>query len=179
MSTAALERRPIPGFGTLFKKYVLVFDGPLALIIFLILMASMVTMYSAGIDFPGRMEDHLRNSILAFLIMWAAALMPTSALMRLAVPIYTLGIILLVAVATFGLLRNGARRWVDIGIVIQPSELIKISLPLMLAWYFQKHEGKIGWPQFVVATILLLIPVVLILEQPDLGTALLVLASGF
>ncbi len=179
MNTRALERRPVPGLGSLLKQYVLVFDGPLALIIFLILSASIVTMYSAGIDFPGRLEDHLRNTILAFIVMWVTALMPPPVLMRLAVPLYTLGLILLAAVAAFGLIRNGARRWVDVGIVIQPSELIKISLPLMLAWYFQKHEGKLGWRQFIVATIILMVPVAFILKQPDLGTSLLVLASGF
>ncbi len=179
MNTRALERQQVPNFGTLFKKYILVFDGPLALIIFLILSAGTITMYSAGIDFPGRLEDHVRNTVLAFGIMWITALMPPSVLMRLAVPLYTLGIVLLVGVAMFGLIRNGARRWIDVGIVIQPSELIKISLPLMLAWYFQRREGQIRWPQFIVATILLLIPVGFILRQPDLGTSLLVLASGF
>ena len=179
MNTRALERQQVPSFGALFKKYILVFDGPLALIIFLILSAGTVTMYSAGIDFPGRLEDHVRNIVLAFGIMWITALMPPSALMRLAVPLYTLGIALLLGVAMFGLIRNGARRWIDVGIVIQPSELIKISLPLMLAWYFQRREGQIRWPQFIVATVLLLIPVGFILRQPDLGTALLVLASGF
>lgn len=179
MNSTALQRTEVPTFGAMFKKYVLVFDGPLALIIFLIISAGTVTMYSAGIDFPGRMEDHMRNTILAFGIMWVTAMLPPAALMRMAVPLYTVGVALLIAVAMFGLIKKGARRWVDVGVVIQPSEILKIALPLMLAWYFQKREGKTRWLEFAVATVLMLIPVYLIMRQPDLGTSLLVLASGF
>jgi rod shape determining protein RodA len=179
MNSNALQRTEVPTFGAMFRKYVLVFDAPLALIIFLIISAGTVTMYSAGIDFPGRLEDHMRNTILAFGIMWVTAMLPPAVLMRLAVPLYTVGVALLIAVATFGLIKKGARRWVDIGVVIQPSEILKIALPLMLAWYFQKREGKIRWTEFAFATVLMLIPVGLIMRQPDLGTSLLVLASGF
>src|SRR5204863_6713305 len=61
----------------------------------------------------------------------------------------------------------------------QPSELMKIALPLMLAWYFQKFEGRIGWKDFIFAGVLIVAPVYLIKRQPDLGTALLIAASGF
>jgi len=104
--------------------------------------------------------------------------MPTQLLMRIAVPLYTVGVALLIAVAMFGLIRKGARRWLNVGMVIQPSEIMKIAMPLMLAWYFQKREGVIKWFDFVVALIMLGIPVGLIAKQPDLGTALLVLAAG-
>jgi rod shape determining protein RodA len=161
------------------KPYFLVFDGPLALIIFLILSTGLVTLYSAGIDFPGRVEDQIRNIVLSFIVMWVAANIPPQTLMRFAVPLYTLGVTLLIAVALFGLVKKGARRWVNIGVVIQPSELMKIAMPLMLAWFFQKREGSIRWTEFLVAAICLAIPVGLILRQPDLGTALLVLAAGF
>ncbi|WP_293778873.1 rod shape-determining protein RodA [uncultured Oxalicibacterium sp.] len=161
------------------KPYVAVFDGPLMVIVGLILLTSSVTLYSAGIDFPGRIEDHLRNILISLLMMWITALVPPQKLMRLAVPLYVLGIVLLVAVAAFGLIRNGARRWVDIGVVIQPSEIMKIAMPLMLAWFFQKREGLTRWREFVIAGLLLLVPVALIMRQPDLGTALLVLAAGF
>ncbi len=161
------------------KSYLNVFDGPLALILFLICSVGIVTLYSAGIDFPGRVEDQLRNIIVAFVIMWIAANIPPQTLMRFAVPIYTFGVALLVAVAVFGLVKKGARRWINIGVVIQPSEIMKIAMPLMLAWFFQKREGMIRWREFLVATILLAIPVGLIARQPDLGTAILVLAAGF
>jgi rod shape determining protein RodA len=161
------------------KPFFTVFDGSLALIIFLILATGVVAMYSAGINYPGRIEDHLRNIIISFVVLWIAALIPPQTLMRFAVPIYTVGVALLIAVAMFGLIRKGARRWVNVGIVIQPSEILKIAVPLMLAWYFQKRENMIRWTDFVVAAILLVIPVVLIMKQPDLGTSLLVAAAGF
>ncbi|MEO8407277.1 MAG: rod shape-determining protein RodA [Oxalobacteraceae bacterium] len=161
------------------KPFLNVFDGPLALIVFLILATGIVTVYSAGIDFPGRIEDHLRNILIAFGVLWIAANIPPQTLMRFAVPIYTLGITLLVAVALFGMVKKGARRWIDLGVVIQPSEIMKIAMPLMLAWFFQRREGTIRWKDFMIAGLLLIIPVALIAKQPDLGTALLVLAAGF
>jgi rod shape determining protein RodA len=81
-------------------------------------------------------------------------------------------------VALFGLTKKGARRWLNIGVVIQPSEIMKIAMPLMLAWWFQKREGQLRPLDFLVAGLLLLVPVGLIMRQPDLGTALLVLSTG-
>ena len=161
------------------KPRLTVFDGPLALIIFLILSTGIITLYSAGIDFPGRVEDQLRNILIAFIVMWIAANVSPQTLMRFAVPIYTAGVALLIAVALFGMVKKGARRWLNVGMVIQPSEIMKIAMPLMLAWFFQKREGMLGWREFLVAGLLLALPVGLIMKQPDLGTALLVLAAGF
>ena len=161
------------------KPHLTVFDGPLSLIIFLILSLGIVALYSAGIDFPGRVEDQLRNILIAFVVMWAAANVSPQTLMRFAVPIYSFGIALLIAVAVFGLVKKGARRWINLGLVIQPSEIMKIAVPLMLAWFFQKREGAVQWQHFVIAALLLAIPVGLIARQPDLGTAILVLAAGF
>jgi rod shape determining protein RodA len=98
--------------------------------------------------------------------------------MPLAVPLYVMGVTLLIAVAVFGITKKGARRWVNVGVVIQPSEILKIAMPLMLAWWFQKREGQLRPLDFVVATVLLALPVALIVRQPDLGTAILVLAAG-
>ncbi len=162
-----------------FKRYVTVLDGPLALIIFLIASTGLITLYSAGIDFPGRIEDQLRNILLGFIIMWIAASVPQPILMRFVVPLYTIGVALLLAVAMFGLIRKGARRWLNVGVVIQPSEIMKIAVPMMLAWFFQRREGRLGWREFLGATVLLGVPAALIMKQPDLGTALLVTASGF
>ena len=156
----------------------MVFDGPLAILIFLIMSVGIVTLYSAGIDFPGRVEDQLRNIVVAFVVMWIAANVPPQTLMRFAVPLYTIGVSLLIAVAFFGIVKKGARRWINIGMVVQPSEILKIAMPLMLAWYFQKREGAIGWREFIVAAVILILPIGFIVKQPDLGTAMLVLAAG-
>ena len=98
--------------------------------------------------------------------------------MALAVPLYVLGVALLVAVAVFGITKKGARRWLNVGVVIQPSEIMKIAMPLMLAWWFQKREGQLRPLDFLAAGALLAVPAALIMKQPDLGTALLVLAAG-
>ncbi|WP_287965785.1 rod shape-determining protein RodA, partial [Diaphorobacter sp.] len=103
---------------------------------------------------------------------------PPQRLMMLAVPLYTLGVALLVGVALFGITKKGAQRWINVGVVIQPSELLKIATPLMLAWWFQKREGQLRALDFVVAGALLMVPVGLIMKQPDLGTSLLVMAAG-
>lgn len=160
------------------RPYINVFDGPLAIIIFLIMSAGIITLYSAGIDFPGRVEDQLRNMLIAFLVMWVVATVPPQTLMRIAVPLYVLGVSLLIAVAVFGIVKNGSRRWINLGMVVQPSELMKIAMPLMLAWYFQQREGQLRWREFIVAAFILILPVAFILKQPDLGTAMLVLAAG-
>ncbi|MES2324585.1 MAG: rod shape-determining protein RodA [Pseudomonadota bacterium] len=161
------------------KPYLMVFDAPLVMIIVLLLCTSMVTMYSAGIEFPGRVEAQMRNIVIAFAVMWVAALVPPQTLMRLAVPIYAAGVALLIAVFLFGVSKKGAQRWLYIGFDFQPSEIMKIAMPLMLAWYFQHKAGLVRWHSFLVAAVLLAVPVGIIQKQPDLGTSLLVLASGF
>jgi rod shape determining protein RodA len=98
--------------------------------------------------------------------------------MTLAVPVYTVGLALLVAVALFGLTKKGAQRWLNVGVVIQPSEIMKIGMPLMLSWWFQKREGQLRPLDFMVASLILFIPVGLIVKQPDLGTAILVMSAG-
>src|SRR3977135_2794225 len=110
------------------------FDRPLALIVFLLLCVGIVTLYSASLDVPGRVEDQLRNIMLTFALMWILANVPPTTLMSFAVPRYPGGMSLLTAVAMFGLTRKGAKRWLNVGVVIQPSELMKIAMPLMLAW---------------------------------------------
>lgn len=154
------------------------FDGPLAFAVFLLACAGMLTMYSSGYDHGTRFEDHGRNMLIAATIMFVVAQIPPQRLMAVAVPLYTVGVALLIAVALFGITKKGARRWLNVGVTIQPSEILKIAMPLMLAWWFQKREGQLRPLDFGVAGILLAVPVGLIMKQPDLGTALLVLAAG-
>ncbi|MEI8157992.1 MAG: rod shape-determining protein RodA [Burkholderiales bacterium] len=154
------------------------FDGPLAFAVFLLACAGMLTMYSSGFDHGTRFEDHGRNMLIAASIMFVVAQVPPQRLMALAVPLYIAGVSLLVAVAIFGITKKGARRWINVGVTIQPSEILKIAMPLMLAWWFQKREGQLRPLDFGVAAVLLGMPVALIMKQPDLGTALLILAAG-
>ena len=154
------------------------FDGPLAFAVFLLACLGMLIMYSSGYDHGTRFVDHGRNMLIAGVIMFVVAQIPPSKLMAWAVPVYTVGVILLVAVALFGITRKGSTRWLNLGIVIQPSEILKIALPLMLAAWFQKREGQLRPFDFAVSLLILGIPVLLIMKQPDLGTSLLVLAAG-
>ena len=154
------------------------FDGPLSLAILLLAGAGLLTMYSAGFDHGTRFVDHGRNMLIAFGILFVVAQVPPQKLMALAVPLYLVGVALLVATAIFGITKKGATRWLNLGMVIQPSEILKIAMPLMLAWWFQRREGQLRAPDFVVALLLLGVPVGLIVKQPDLGTAILVLSAG-
>ncbi|MFC5498676.1 rod shape-determining protein RodA [Caenimonas terrae] len=154
------------------------FDGPLAFAVFLLACAGLLTMYSSGYDHGSRFVDHARNMLLAGFIMFVVAQVPPQRLMSFAVPLYVLGVGLLIAVAVFGVTKKGAKRWLNIGVVIQPSEILKIAMPLMLAWWFQKREGQLRPLDFIVAGLLLAVPVALIVKQPDLGTAILVLSAG-
>ncbi len=154
------------------------FDGPLAFAVFMLAGIGLLTMYSSGYDHGTRFMDHGRNMLIAGFIMFVVAQVPPQRLMSFAVPLYVLGVTLLIAVAIFGITKKGARRWINVGVVIQPSEILKIAVPLMLAWWFQKREGQLRPLDFLVAGALLLLPVALIMKQPDLGTALLVLAAG-
>ncbi|MGC1174323.1 rod shape-determining protein RodA [Polaromonas sp.] len=154
------------------------FDGPLAFAVFLLACAGLMIMYSSGFDHGTRFVDHGRNMLIAGAIMFVVAQIPPQRLMAFAVPLYVAGVALLVAVAIFGITKKGAKRWINLGIVIQPSEILKIAMPLMLAWWFQKREGQLRPFDFLVACLLLVVPVGLIMKQPDLGTSLLVLAAG-
>jgi len=133
------------------------FDGPLAFAVFLLASAGLLIMYSSGFDHGSRFADHGRNMLIAGFIMFVVAQIPPQRLMSLAVPLYLFGVALLIAVAVFGITKKGARRWLNVGVVIQPSEILKIAM---------------------VAGLLLVVPVGLIMKQPDLGTSLLVLAAG-
>lgn len=154
------------------------FDWWLLLVIALLAGTGLLAMYSAGYDHGTRFADHARNMLLAAAILFGIAQIPPPRLMLAALPLYALGVALLLAVLLFGITKKGATRWVNVGVVIQPSELLKIAMPLMLAWWFQRREGQIRAWDFVIAFGLLALPAALILKQPDLGTALLVLASG-
>ena len=152
-------------------------DGPLMLVVLGILGFATVVMVSAS---PERLGTLGLNIAVAFAVMWVAASLPPQRMMSIALPIYILGVLLLVGVALFGDVSKGARRWLNIGVArIQPSELMKIAMPLMLAWYFQCREGMLRVRDFFIAASLLLVPVGLIAKQPDLGTAVLVAAAGF
>ena len=163
-------------FTRLFTEHI---DGPLLGAVLLLMGVGLTVLYSASNAGWARVSSQMVNLLVALTVMWVVANVPPHFLMRLAAPLFILGVILLVGVAVKGDIVNGARRWLNIGVTrIQPSELMKIAAPLMLAWYFHHYEGTLRASNFVVGAILLLVPVGLIARQPDLGTAVLILASG-
>lgn len=153
-------------------------DPVMVAILILISVISLVTMYSASTDRPDRFAQHIRNLMICWGVIVALAYTPPKVFMRAAVPVYVSGVVLLVAVALFGEIRLGARRWI---FGFQPSELLKIGVPMMIAFYFHNLgnvQGKQLWKAFGVATMLFVVPFLLIAKQPDLGTGLLVAAAG-
>ena len=168
------------GFGmvrNLMQRLIAPIDPPLMAIAGLLLLLAVGVMGSAS---PERLNAQLLNVAVALVVMRIMAQVPPQRLMHLAVPVYLVGLMLLVAVALFGDVSKGARRWLNLGFMrAQPSELMKIAMPLLLAWYFQQRETMPRLRDYAIATFLLLLPIALIARQPDLGTAILVLAAGF
>ncbi len=155
-------------------------DGPLMAAIALTVALGLTVVYSASGASVDRVVSQGRNLALAVAALWLLAQVHPQTLMRVALPAYAIGLALLVGVALFGEVRNGARRWLNLGVTtIQPSEVMKIAVPLVLAWYFHRHEEGLRLRDFAIAGIILALPVGLIVRQPDLGTALLIFASGF
>jgi len=155
-------------------------DWPLMVILFLLASAGLVVMHSAVGGTDWRFADQVRNFAVALAAMWIVAMIPPHIIIRLAVPIYVLGVLLLLGVMFFGETSKGATRWLNLGLTrIQPSEIMKIAAPLILVWYFQSREGSVRVLDFFIASVLLAVPFLLIVKQPDLGTALLVFGAGF
>ena len=140
----------------------------------------LVVLYSASGADLGKVLSQLRNLVFAYAAMWILAATPPHKIERVVFPVYGIALVALIAVALFGETSHGARRWLHLGpFRLQPSELMKIALPLALAGYFEWRGKTITWRDFAVASLLLLIPVAFVVRQPDLGTALLIASSGF
>jgi rod shape determining protein RodA len=154
-------------------------DGWLFGAMLMLMLVSLVTIFSASNQSLARISGQLINMTAALTIMYIVANISPHVYQRVALPAYVVGLLLLVCVALFGEVVNGARRWLHVGVTrIQPSELMRIAVPLVLAWYFDRFEAGLRLRNFAVAAALLLIPVGLIVRQPDLGTALMIGASG-
>jgi rod shape determining protein RodA len=155
-------------------------DSTLLVLLLSLSMVGLAVLYSASYDVPGRIATQLVSLTIALTAMWIVAQVSPQTMMRFAVPAYVVGLGFLIAVALAGDVVNGARRWLHVGVTrFQPSEMMKLALPLMLAWYFHKNESTLRWRDYFVAGFLLLVPLGLILRQPDLGTAGLVGTAGF
>lgn len=144
------------------------------------MLVGLFVLYSASGQSLERVLAQAVNIAVALGAMWLIANVQPQHIERAALPLYLVGVLLLIGVALFGEVSHGARRWLNLGITkIQPSEIMRLAMPMMIAWYFSKREASLSIVDFIIAGILLLVPVALIMKQPDLGTALLISASGF
>lgn len=157
---------------------ILRFDLMLLAIVMCLITIGFITLFSAGYSFPWRIEDQIRNLIVAAGAMFATSLIPVKWIRRVALPCFAVGCLLLLVTAVAGITVKGATRWLNVGIRIQPSEIMKLAVPMMLAWYYWKRSESLAWWDHVVAFGLLLIPAIFIMRQPDLGTAILVSIAG-
>ncbi len=139
---------------------------------------SLFLLYSADGQEFGQLENKTLHTVIGFILLWVVAKVPPKTIAKWALPIYAVGVVLLIGVEIAGVTVNGSTRWLDLGIRIQPSEIMKIGLPMMVAWFFQRFEGRLRWWHYLAALGLMAVPVALILKQPDLGTATLIMASG-
>ncbi len=161
------------------RPLVAVLDAPFMSLFLGIATVSCLIQFSAGYDFDGRFLGHIRNLGIAVLIMWVVAHITPGQFERIALPLFVFGVLLLIAVALVGDVSKGARRWLNIGVTrIQPSELMKIAMPMMLAWLVHRYDGLRTVRQWTLALLVLAIPTGFILAQPDLGTAILVCTAG-
>ena len=160
----------------LWQRLIAPLDPPLMALAALLLGYALLVLASAS---PERLTSQALNMLVALVVMRLVAQVPPQKMMHFALSVFVVGVLLLIAVALFGDISKGARRWLNIGFMrIQPSEIMKIAMPLMLAWYFQRHETTLRLREYAVATLVLVLPVGLIAKQPDLGTAILVFAAG-
>ena len=162
------------------RHRVFIFDPWLSTVLLAISLISLVTMYSAAGEGSERLVVHARNLGMAVMITWLVASLDPRHLRAVAIPIYLVGLALLFGVELMGITAKGAKRWLDLGFTrIQPAELMKIAIPLMLAWFFHISQNRLR-SRYVhlMAIMLLVLPVALVGRQPDLGTAILIGSAG-
>ncbi|UCH53314.1 MAG: rod shape-determining protein RodA [Pseudomonadota bacterium] len=141
---------------------------------------SLMVIYSATGKNLNATGAHFLRIVLGFIVLLIAAQIPPQTLERWAPYIFAVGIALLLAVAFKGVVGKGAQRWLSLGFIrFQPSEIMKLAVPMMAAWYLSRANLPPTWWRLALAALVVLVPVVIIARQPDLGTAVLVAAGGF
>ncbi len=154
-------------------------DLPLFICLLLISLLSFVILYSAGNQETALLVRQAFRVGLAYLLMAVLAHINPYQFKRYSAVLFGIGIVLLIAVFIMGHTGKGATRWLDLGSFrFQPSEMLKITTPMMVAWYLADYALPPKPQQLLIASILILIPALLIAKQPDLGTAILVASSG-
>lgn len=161
------------------KRRLLHIDWPLFAALVTLSLVGLMMLYSASGQHTDTVIRQSIHMLIAYCVMFVAAQVPPNILRYWAPVLFWIGTALLVAVLLFGDTGKGAQRWLDVGFFrFQPSELMKIAVPMMVAWYLADAHLPPTWRHFLTATILILFPVILITQQPDLGTSLLIASAG-
>ena len=167
---------PLGDLGHVMRRMKL--DGPLLGGLLLICALGLVVLYSAVGENQRLWVSQLVRLGVALIGMFIVAQLPPDFLRRWTPWGYAAGLALLILVLTTGEVSQGARRWLDLGIRFQPSEIMKLAVPMMAAWYLHERPIPPRFGALLVMAVIIVVPTILIARQPDLGTALLVAASG-
>ncbi|MDC0999602.1 rod shape-determining protein RodA [Methylophilaceae bacterium] len=162
------------------EKYKKRIDIPLLAITFFIIFMGLVTLSGSNLDTSHIIINQVINIFVGLIIFTILIFTNPRILFSYAPILFLITIFLLILVHFFGVESNGAKRWLTFGVFnLQPSELMKITLPLMIAWLYQRYQNKISLRLHFTAIFLICIPVYLVLLQPDLGTSIMIALSGF
>ena len=177
VTSASRTRRTLTGAARVLSA--LKIDGPLVVGLALIAVYGLIVLYSASGQNAGTIVRTIMRLILGTVAMLVLARVNPNFLRRTSPWLYALGILLLLVVAAIGHIGMGAQRWLDLGIIrFQPSELMKLAVPMMCAWYLQERPLPPRWLTLGLLSGLILVPVGLVAMQPDLGTAALIAIAG-
>src|SRR3954462_1678554 len=156
-----MDGGPLP-FRRLGLRLVEGIDGTLMVLMLALSMLGLLALFSASYEIPARVASQVMNLAVAVAAMWLVAQVPPQTMMRFALPAYVVGVAFLLAVALFGDVVNGARRWLHVGVTrFQPSEMMKLAMPMMLAWYFHRRESALKLRDFALGALLLAVPLAL------------------
>ncbi len=153
-------------------------DLPLISGLLLLSAIGLITLYSAGNQNMDLIWRQVTRLGIAFSVLLIMAQIPPEMLRRWVRPIFIVGLLMLIAVIATGTVGKGAQRWLDLGFRFQPSELMKLAVPMMVAWYLHEKPLPLWNRHLLIALIIVLIPTLLIAKQPDLGTSILIASSG-
>ena len=154
-------------------------DAVLLAALSLLIFLGLTTLYSASGANEEQVIRQAVHFIIGLLLIVLFSQIPSKTLRQWAVWLYAGGVILLVLVLAIGVTKKGATRWLNIGVDIQPSEIMKLAVPMMVAYYLSEKPLPLRFSHVIVSLILIAVPMLLIMKQPDLGTALLIATSGF
>lgn len=154
-------------------------DWPLFGLLLMLVTLGLCILYSASNASTGMIIRQSMRLFLAFSVMFVLSFVPPHKYKYISPGLYILGLLLLLAVMAMGKIGKGAQRWLDLGFFrFQPSEIMKLAVPMMTAWYLDKKTLPIDFRSLLMAVVIILVPTLLIAEQPDLGTAIMVAFGG-